>query len=291
VKPDGTLIDRMKLDTYPWPEIFASASRAKVSIIPAILWTDKVNIHAVLSNKTKRAAHIQKIVTEVRARNFAGIDIDYENKNVATKRFFSAFLTELKAALKKDNKLLVCTIESRTPSKNQTEVMRSNDYAVINRACDRIRLMTYDQGTIDLELNKKYRQEIYAPNADREWVDKVIKATVSELGRQKLYLGVATYGWEYAVTGQSGSYKYQKLRSITYADALALAASSSVPIKRHAGGEQYFTYQKGSEQRVVWFSDAVAIGQKVAIAAKYRLAGVAIFKIDSSEDPALWQLK
>jgi spore germination protein YaaH len=151
--------------------------------------------------------------------------------------------------------------------------------------------MTYDQGTIDLELNKKYRQEIYVPNADKEWVDKVIRSTITSLDRKKLYVGVATYGWEYAALGTPGNYNYKKLRSITYQDAMSLATSSSAEVRRHAGGEQFFVYQKDGERRVVWFSDALAIADKVAIAKRYRLAGVAVFKIDSSEDPGLWQLQ
>lgn len=299
VKIDGTLIDKMKLTDYPWPEIFVAAGQAKVKIIPAIFWNNKQAMQAVLSNKNKRTAHIKQIVAEVQKNNFAGIDIDYEGKQAATKKPFALFLTELKAELKKNKKLLVCTIEPRTPPQRAVQqiltdpLQRSNDYYVINRECDAIRLMAYDQGRIDLDLNKKYKisGELYAPNADKDWVDKVVRYSLGLLSAKKVYLGVATYGWEYSATGDIGKEVYKKLRSITYADAVKLAAEQGVVPARHAGGELYFSYQTEEGKRLVWFSDARAIKDKIAIVKKYHLAGLAIFKIDSSEDAAIWNLQ
>ena len=299
VKTDGTLVDKMKLADYPWPNIFSAANEKKVKIIPAVMWNNKAAMQTVLSDKKKRTAHIKQIVAEVEKNKFAGIDIDYEGKAVESKKPFATFLTELKTALKKNKKQLVCTIEPRTPPSRDPKlifsdpIQRSNDYYVINEACDSIRLMTYDQGVIDRDLNKIYQAkgEIYVPNADKVWVDKVVKYSLGLLSAKKIYLGVATYGWEYSVTGTPGKYTYKKLRSITYQDALALASANNVSPQRHAGGELYFTYQNGTDKRVVWFSDAKAIEDKIAIAKKYKLAGIAIFKIDSSEDPAIWNLK
>ena len=42
--------------------------------------------------------------------------------------------------------------------------------------------------------------------------------------------------------------------------------------------------------RVMVWSDAAAIEEKVALAERLGLAGIAIFKVDGGEDPELWEM-
>jgi len=42
--------------------------------------------------------------------------------------------------------------------------------------------------------------------------------------------------------------------------------------------------------RMVTWQDAQAIGEKVALAKKLGIRGVAVFKIDGGEDPRMWEV-
>ena len=42
--------------------------------------------------------------------------------------------------------------------------------------------------------------------------------------------------------------------------------------------------------RIIWWSDAQAIKQKVNLARKLGVRGVAIFKLDGSADPQTWSV-
>lgn len=296
VRPDGTLIDRMKISASPWSKLFTKARAQKIEILPSILWTDAVAMQTILSTPEKRRAHIKEIIKTVERGRFDGIDIDYESKYARTMPHFSSFLTELGRDLKTRGKILSCTIESRTPLESlYREVPKTieyaNDLVVIGRVCDRVRIMTYDQMTIDIKLtNIKSDLGYYSPVADIDWVKKVIPYMAQSIPKNKIFVGVATYGYEYEVTDNRTFYSYKKIRALTYEDAMKLAKEMKVKPKRNSAGEISFTYKKDGADRLVWVSDADAVRQKYSWAKAYGLGGVAMFRVDGKSDPKTWSV-
>src|SRR5205085_1467678 len=94
------------------------------------------------------------ITALVMANNFDGIDIDFEAKLTQTRPYFSTFLKGLYQRMGK--KWVYCTIESRTPVSSRypdgnvpaDATDYANDYVAINRYCDRVQIMAYDQGSV-----------------------------------------------------------------------------------------------------------------------------------------------
>ena len=135
---------------------------------------------------------------------FDGVNIDYEGKNAETIDYFSEFLEELEDELGRDE--LTCTIEARTPPESRwrivpSEIKWANDYEEMNRHCDWVELMTYDQQRADLKLNKERAGEPYMPVSDVDWVEKVLEYALEDIDEDKIMLGVPTYGreWELIV--------------------------------------------------------------------------------------------
>jgi spore germination protein YaaH len=133
-----------------------------------------------------RAEHVRELVELVEDNDFDGIDIDYEGKRAETKDYFSLFLAELAVAL--DDKWLSCTIEARTPVPDRytgtppaTAYQFANDFPSIGRACDRVRIMTYDQQTADQKLNALRKGMPYFPVADTLWTEKVMRLTMADI--------------------------------------------------------------------------------------------------------------
>jgi spore germination protein YaaH len=303
VNPDGTLVDRMKITEEPWTSALASARAKKVKIIPSILWSDADNTHKVLRNYFLRMKHEKEIMRVVAENNFDGIDIDYEGKKAETRKYFSYFLQELSVSLHKKNKILVCTIEPRTPLDSRfknipADIEYSNDYYSIGKYCDRVRIMAYDQAIIDLKLNEeKGKERAYAPVADPAWVKKVIRLSARAIPLNKIVIGVPTYGYEFEVVKDRNWYRYKRLHSVSQAYALDLAAKQNAKVERNIAGELSFAYTLATTTnatttvpfRLVWWSDASAIADKIALAKNLGVRGVAIFKIDGGEDPLLWE--
>ena len=330
VKNDGTLVDTARLGQEPWVSFIAAAKKKKVRVIPTVMWSDGAAIHAILSNTKSRIALEDAIALLVKENNFDGIDIDFEGKYAKTKDYFSTFLKGLYIRLGK--KWVMCTIEARTPldsrfSKIPKDIAFANDFPSINKYCDRVRIMTYDQQSIDLKLNDAALGP-YVPVSDPRWVEKVIALTAKTIPKKKLVIGIPTYGYEYRVKELSEGYEYDLLWPFNPRYAIELSQTLHVPAIRNEAGELSFAYvptstivvssssvnsvgqsnnpnlattsfSSGSavsafgstkEFNMVWWSDAQAIKDKINHAKKLGVRGVAIFKFDGGQDPRMWDV-
>lgn len=246
VRSDGTLSDQADIDEDQWEDFFEEAQDERVEVIPTIMWSDSGAIHNTLSYDHLREAHIEEIVDMVEDGDFDGVDIDYENKLSSTKDHFSAFLEELKEEL--DDKLLVCTIEARTPPESLWQdvpetILRANDYDEIAEHCDRVQLMTYDQQRADLKLNEEKAGEPYMPVSDVDWVEKVVELALEDIPEDKLMLGIPTYGHHYTVTVAPNWYKaYDRIGALNVPGILEVAEEYDVEPGRNKAGEMSFSY-------------------------------------------------
>lgn len=295
MKNDGTLNDAMNIDEEPWTTFIAEARKKKVRVIPTIMWSNGEMIHKILSNTKKRIALEDEIAALVKKNNFDGIDIDFEGKKAETKQYFATFLKGLYQRMNK--KWVMCTIEARTPLDSRYDTIPknieyANDFIAINKYCDRVRFMTYDQGSIDILLNRA-RSAPYIPVADPAWVEKSIALAAKTISKNKISIGVATYGYEYEMKKLAEyGYRYDLQWALNPKYAVDLAASLGIIPQRNGANEISFMYTSTSTNatNIVWWSDAQAIKDKIALAKKLGVRGISIFKIDGGADPAMWEV-
>lgn len=302
VQVDGTLVDLWGADEILWQDFWLDAKAAKVKMVPTIAWHNGDQIYAVLSSSTARGEHINGIIGHVNAYNFDGVDINYENKLAESHDDFAKFLAELSAKLKPKKKILSCTIEARMPLTSRFKVIPpdikyANDYVAINKYCDEVHVMAYDQRNADILLNEQKGKGMlpYLPVADKDWVEKVIQETTKTISPSKIWLGVATFGYEHEMAlGKSDKgltvEGYNRVRSITYKDFDELVKSTGMKPFRNSAGELSLMYIKDGAIRIAWISDSKAVADKVALAKKYKLKGVSVFSENGENDPNLWSV-
>ncbi|MDP3725611.1 MAG: glycosyl hydrolase family 18 protein [bacterium] len=332
VKNDGTLADTAHLTQEPWVSFIATAKKNKVRVIPSVMWGNGATIHKILSDATTRIALEDEIVKIVNQNGFDGIDIDFEAKRHETITYFSTFLKGLYQRMGK--KWVYCTIEARMPLEDRYSkgaaippdaTDYANDFREMNKYCDRVEIMAYDQGTIDVRLNAA-RSAPYAPVADPGWVENLVTLAAQSIARNKIIIGVPTYGYEYTVTPvQGGKYQYKLLWPFNPRYATDIAEELGITPTRTSAGEIGFTYDPkklkavaptesdstqtqqeiapssiaqnaGSQVNTsepfnyLSWSDAQAVADKVALAKKLGVRGVAVFKFDGGEDPNIWSV-
>ncbi len=295
----GELVDTLKLDLAPWPQLLLDAQKEKIKIIPTILWGDSVAMHQIFADAGLREKHADKVVKMLTQYNFTGVDLDYEGKDIADRDNFSLFLQTLHEKLKAaPAKTLSCTIEARTqdePPVGFTGVRAmswANDFAALNNFCDSITLMAYDQ-VFQIQRAKVFEDRsltLSAPNAENAWVEKNIEYALRFIAPEKLILGVSTYGWEFRVEKIAEGYRYSRVRSLSYPTAIELANSVGAVPARTTGGELAFTYQATDGQYLVTVDDAQAVSDKIALAKKFKIKGISLFKLDGLTDPKLFEV-
>lgn len=318
VQNDGSLHDAFGFEdpsaTSTANTLIAAARAKKVRIIPTVMWSNGAAIHAVLSNTVSRIALEDAIADLAKKKGFDGIDIDFEGKFAETRPYFSLFLKGL--YMRMGQKWVYCTIEPRTPPASAFAVMPkkfeyANDYVAINKYCDRVNIMAYDQGAVDIKLNTAANSVPYIPLADVKWVEKVVNLAAQTISKKKIVIGIPTYGYEYDLIPLAQGYRYNLNWAFNPRYATTLAADLGLVPKRNSAGEMSFVYvptttpltsliaSAGSAGpipattiplRIAWWSDAQAINDKIKLAKKLGVRGVAIFKLDGGQDPAFWDL-
>jgi spore germination protein YaaH len=341
VQPDGSLHDAFGLDaprSTTSATLVAAAHAQGVKVVPTVMWSDTEAIHRILSDQTSRIALEDAIADLAKKNGFDGISIDFEGKYAKTIDYFSTFLKGLYQRM--GNKWVYCAIEARTPVERRYDgtpppdaTVYANDFEAINKYCDRVQLMTYDQQTVDVSLNRTADGAPYIPVADPRWVESVVELAAKSIAKNKLMIGIATYGYEWEVSPLAVSgYRYDKLWAFNPRYATDLATQLSVTPTRNAAGELSFTYKPDAEggpaavsvaasgeatettsgtgnqtttattypsteaehyaksYNILWWSDAQAIKDKIDLAKKLGIRGIAVFKLDGGEDPAFWNV-
>jgi spore germination protein YaaH len=333
VRTDGTIVDNGAMDQEPWTSFIAAAKAKKVRVIPTLMWSNADAMHAILSSAPLRQAFEDRITALVKNNAYDGIDIDFEGKHAEDKNYFSTFLKGL--YMRMGSKWVMCDIESRTPVDARyygSEVppdatVYANDFAAINKYCDRVKVMAYDQQGIDQQLAAQAASssQVYAPVADPFWVRKVINLMSKSISKNKIMIGVPTYGYEYDVTAYAGNqYQYDILWTFNPGYALPVAQQYGVTPVRNIAGEMQFTYFSAGTGpgnavapvslnnipsallaaaassayadsinthqtfRLMDWPDAQSIAGKAELAADLGVRGISIFKMDGGEAQGMW---
>jgi spore germination protein YaaH len=223
---------------------------------------------AILGDPERAAAHRHALVRAAREGRWDGVDIDYEELPPTTGLPFIHFLTALRDDLHADHRSLSVAVPARAGDDDPGTLAYS--YQAVGRVADEVRVMTYDHA---------WSGSAAGPIAPPDWVREVVRYAVARMPRDKMMLGLGTYGYDWV--GTTGA-------DIGAVEAEALARRvGAAPRWDVAGGGVTFSYVAPNGQHTVWFEDARSLVAKRQIALDAGLRGIAIWRL-GGEDPAVW---
>jgi spore germination protein YaaH len=133
------------------------------------------------------------------ARNFDGLQIDFENVPERDAGAFLSFLTELRAGL--GDKIFSIALPARTSTTSNNWY----HYAAIKPLVDRILLMAYDE---------HWSGSDPGPIASMAWCKNVATYALQVIGREKLIMGLPFYGRAWGNVTTSQAYIYSTIERI-----------------------------------------------------------------------------
>jgi len=266
------------------PDLQASGEKASaahshdlgIKVIPTVanttagLW-DSATVSTVINNPDLRRAHVQSIMSLIESNGFDGIQIDYEDLPADDRDSFSAFVTDLGQAVHQAGKVVYVTVHVKEDDAGYDPRNQAQDYAAIGKAADLVCLMAYDW---------HWSTGPSGPIAPYDWVQRVLKYSVTQIPPNKILLGVGLFGYDWV--GSTAT-------NLTWRQAVALAGQYRVDEAWDVGAQSpHFSYTADGVQHDVWYENGRSAAAKFDLARQYRLGGVELWRL-GGEDPAIWE--
>ena len=231
----------------------------------------------ILNNQNVRNTLINNIISVVTAKNYNGVNIDFEYIYAQDRNNYTNFLRELKSELNKINIPLSVAVAPKDRELTGT-LYAGHDYKAIGEIADRVIIMTYEWGYIYGEP-----QAISPKNL----VEKVIAYATTLIPSQKILMGMPNYAYDWTLPYRPNT----AATTLTNLQALELARryGSNISFDNLAQAPYFEYYTTDGTRHIVWFDDARSIDSRLDLVTKYNLAGISIWTINNF-NPVLWSV-
>ncbi len=255
----------------------AALDATEMRVVPSISnfrggrWDGEL-VARLIGDPQRRTAHVRAIVDLVRSHGWAAVDIDYESLPASSRSDYSAFVSELAGALHAVPAQLSVTLHAKTGEPGSWHGAQAQDWQAIGRAADEVRVMAYDYSSASSPPG---------PIAPPSWVDQVLKLATEQVPRDRITLGLATYGYDWAGDGSGAAVQWADVQAIAerHGAAPQWDTPTSSPWLRYAD-------EQGREH-TIWYEDARSLGGKLDLARRYDVRSVVLWRL-GGEDPAIW---
>jgi hypothetical protein len=260
--PEGELFYEYEDD---YDQILQMVRQKGIRTHASVVLMNKDPVHRLLSSPKSRALLIGNLLDEVQKSNYDGVNIDFELMDYRDASLFTSFLQELKTALG-DDKMLSVAVYARTGKETW---LTPYQYKKIGQIADRVVVMAYDYS---------YTTSKPGPVAPLWWVKETADFMISNMPREKVLLGMPTYGYNWS----PGS------------NAVTVTASKLAEIESRYEVEEFFDqdsmspyyiyYDEKGGRHEIWMENEQSLNEKWTVALENRLGGISFWRIGNGFD-------
>jgi spore germination protein YaaH len=257
----------------PAPALDAYAVSHAIAELPRFTCQDGATVHRILTDRVVRARTLARLLTLAAGSGYAGLNLDLENDGARDRRSFSSFAAALAAGLHAERRRLAVDVVGV-----QREDPRHATYLYDDRA-----LVAVADTVFVMAWGVHWERSAPGPDAPLSYVRAVARRLAALPHARRFVIGVPLYGLDWP--GRGG--RAQPATALQYSGVAALASAvGAVPARDPGSGEMTFDYARRGVVHHVWFTDARAVAQRIAIAHRYGL-GAGVWRL-GEEDQALW---
>ncbi len=228
----------------------------------------------ILNDYDKREKMIEDLINLIQEYNVDGVNVDFENMNVEDKDLYSRFLIELAPRLKKLGKTL--SVDLTAPDGSETWSLCFDRNTIADLA-DYIVFMAYDQ------YGNSSSKE--GTTAGYNWVEANINKFLGQedVDADKIILGIPLYMrlWK-EENGEITS------KVVNMADIFKNIPENQVATWDDELKQYYVEYEEDGATYKMWLENERSVGEKINLAKKYNLAGIAFWEKDRETNDEFW---
>lgn len=237
---------------------------------------DPAITHHTLSDDVKRKKVINQILEYVDEYELEGLNIDFESVAVADGEYYVQFIREITPLLKERG--VIVSVDMYVPSKwsvhyNMEEVGKIVDYVMI---------MAYDEHW--------GASPVSGSVSSMPWAETAMKAACEMVDKDKLFMGVPFYTRVWAEETQTDGTVKVSSRALGMDDAYEeLTRNNANIVWDEECGQYYGEFVKEGILYKCWIEDERSMEERLKIARKYDVKGVAAWKRGFERD-SIWEL-
>ena len=237
-------------------------------------------VNRLLESDGAQSNLIEEVGNVLEEKRYYGVELDFEFIEDDNAGAYADFIDKLKKVLG-DVRISV-QLEPKTDGQSRGILYDGHDYESVGKVVDAVMLQTYEWG---------YAYGEPMPPAPIEKIIQVLDFAKSNIPRGKIYVGMPTFGFDWALPYVEG-----KSRGAFVSDATApeLAYEKNAEIKYDRKLEApYFGYYdktgRGPVEHIVWFGDAESDRSRLDKIGDYALPGIGVWTV-MNYSPALWSV-
>lgn len=233
-------------------------------------FSENISTTTVLSSTSARQNLEGQLIAGALKTGLDGINVDFESLSEDVGIHFLQFLRELSIQCHENN--LVLSVDNPVPENFTSHYDRAEQ----GKVTDYVIIMGYDEHYVGSEAGSV---------ASLPWVEQGVKDTLTEVPAERTILAVPFYTrlWKTtdggALTSEAiGMYQAQKV----------IADNGAETYWDKTTSQNYGTYEGDGATYQIWLEDSKSIAEKVKLISKYKLAGVAEWKL-GFENSGIWK--
>lgn len=226
--------------------------------------------HTILTNSQLQDMLLDNIVEVLQAKNYYGLDIDFEYILPEDRENYNNFLRKVVGRLRPLGYHVSTSIAPKTSAGQRGLLYEAHDYPVHGALMDHVILMTYEWG---------YTYGPAMAVAPIDQVERVLNYAITAIPSRKILMGMPNYGYDWTLPFVSGS----AARSLSNLAAVEQAGrvKASIQYDTKSQAPFYTYYDTSRKKHEVWFDDARSIQARLKLVDEYDLGGVSYWTINT----------